>query len=87
MAKSEIKDIALQQTAGGFPDGELPDENTRLCPRCGIGEDRLELLSENVIENPSGKIYELVKDHTYRHYRCKDCGFTFWQYGPFWEKY
>ena len=87
MSKSEMKDVILEEVAGGFPSGELPDENTRICPRCGAGEDRLEKLAETVIESTGSKIDALVKDHTYRLYRCRDCDFKFWQYGYFWEKY
>ena len=47
----------------------------------------LEKITETVIEHTGSKIDELVKDHTYRLYRCKDCDFKFWQYRFFWEKY
>lgn len=77
MSKSEINEELLTKTAGGFPDGELPSENTRICPRCGTSEDRLELVTQQVIENTGSKIDALIKDHTYRLYKCQDCGFTF----------
>ena len=70
-------------SGGGFPNGELP-AGAHICPRCGSGD--LELLNESVVEdsgNPT--IDSILTDKTHRLYKCNECGFSFWRYGPFWE--
>ena len=71
-------------SGGGFPNGEMA-EGVLICPRCGANKD-LELLNETVVED-SGypTIDSLLTDKTRRLYKCSDCGFSFWRYGPFWE--
>ena len=86
--KSERKALdldELESAAGGYPEGEFPDYDVYFCPRCGAKPDRLTKLGECVLENPPGKVYELVLDKTYRSYECQDCHLVFWRYGYFWE--
>jgi len=81
--KRELSAEELDKIAGGYPDGDFP-ENVNVCPRCG-GSD-LSLTVETTLETfGSSVIDSIVTDKALKVYACDDCQCRFYRYGPFYE--
>lgn len=85
MEKKELNTVELENIAGGFPDGELPNGQL-VCLRCGAGKEAMELIDEKPINLDGSALAPLVPDKTARTYVCRMCGMRMVVYGPFWKK-